>query len=63
MIAVSASSEAEIGCVRNTDGSPWLIDSSRRNCDSASGPRISPMTAGATGKPQRRIANPSSPKT
>ena len=30
--AVSASSEAEIGCVKNTDASPWLMESARRNC-------------------------------
>ena len=61
--AVSASSEAEIGCVKNTDASPWLMESARRNWVSASGPRIRPITAGPTGKSQRRMAKPSRPKT
>src|SRR5688500_8209077 len=61
--AVSASSEAEMGWVRNTEGSPWLMESARRNCVSASGPRIRPITAGPTGMSQRRMANPSRPNT
>ena len=61
--AASASSVAEIGWVTKTLGSPSLIASARRNCVSASGPRISPMIAGATGMSQRRMAKPSRPKT
>ena len=52
---------AEIGCVTNTVRSPWLIDSARRKCASAIGPRISPMTQGATGNSQRRMMKPSAP--
>src|SRR5687768_287170 len=37
---VIASRAAEIGRVRKTEGSPWLIASAGRSCCSARGPRI-----------------------
>ena len=47
--AVTASRAAEMGRVTNTDMSPWLMASARRNWPSARGPRITPTMVGATG--------------
>ena len=33
---------SEIGWVKNTEGSPWLIESARRNCCSAKRPQDQP---------------------
>ena len=57
------SSASEIGWVKNTDRSPWLIDSARRNCCSAKGPRIRPTTQGATGTSSTRMPKPRMPMT
>ena len=52
---------SEIGWVKKTLTSPWLIVSARRNCCSASGPRIRPTTQGATGTSSTRIPKPTAP--
>ena len=54
---------SEIGWVKNTEASPWLIASARRNCCSASGPRIRPTTHGATGTSSTRMPKPRMPIT
>src|SRR5678816_1445867 len=59
--AVTANTAAEIGCVKKIVRSPWLIASARRNCCSASGPRIIPTSTGATGMSKRRIRKPITP--
>ena len=48
--AAIASKAADSGALTNTPKSPWLIASARRICCSANGPRIRPITVGATGK-------------
>src|SRR6187551_1283121 len=61
--ATPASSKraAHIGRVTNTDASPSLIASARRHWSSASGPRISPRTAGTSGTSYTRIRQPIAP--
>ena len=59
--AASASSTAESGRVAKIERSPSLMATARRKCCSDSGPRISPSTAGTSGKSYTRIAQPTAP--
>ena len=57
------SSASEIGRVRKTVQSPWLMVSAWRIACSAMGPRIMPITTGAVGKSKRRMNMPIVPIT
>ena len=63
MLAARTSTVAEIGRVTNTIHDPSAAASARLRCCSAIGPRIAPITAGASGICQHRIKYPAPPTT